>query len=373
MIALAFGVLEDGTAVTLGLVFVAYEAASVALLLAGGVWADRLQRRVILAAGYAAEGVATAGMAIVLWRGSPSVVVLSLLAAVRGGAGAFVSPAQTGFVPELVTAEHLQAANSLGQLTWSTSRIVGSLIGAGAVALVGAPSALAVDAASFLIAGWLILGVGRQTSRPPRGTSPLADLREGWHEFTARTWVWVMVLGFAFFQVSYFPAFIVLGPVAAKEHLGGASGWGVVLACEGVGLVVGSLIAVRIRTEHPLRMSVLLFFPATLVLLLLGLGQPLPVVAAGGAVTGLAFGVSNPFWFTVLQRHVPEEALSRVSSFDFLGSIVLNPIGYAAIGPLAAATSTSAVLIGTAAAATAVNLAIYSVPSVRHLRTPLVD
>lgn len=367
-IALAFGVLDGGSATDLGLVFFGRELASVALLLAGGVWADRLPRRAILAAAYLAEAAATAGIAALLWAGAPSTSALALLAAIGGGASAFARPAQVGYLPELVSADNLQAANALKGSIWSSTTILGAVVGAGLVAALGPPLALAIDAATFVVAALLILGIERRASRAPRGTSPLADLREGWVEFRSRTWVWVMVLSFAFFQLSFFPAMFVLGPVVAKAELHGVAGWGVVVALQAVGSLVGSLAAVRIRTAFPLRTSAYLFAPVGLVLVLLGTGAPLAAVAAGSLVTGFAFGSSGPFWFTALQRAIPDDALSRVSSFDELGSIVLNPIGWILVGPLAAAGSAHAVLVATGVAGSVVSLAVLLVPSVRDLR-----
>ena len=71
---------------------------------------------------------------------------------------------------------------------------------------------------------------------------------------------------------------------------------------------------------------------------------------------------------STLQRCVPEHALSRISSFDWLGSVALNPIGYALIGPLAVAFGTSEMLLIAGILNIAVCLGVVLVPSVRSLR-----
>ncbi len=372
-IALAFGVLEHGSATDLGIVFFGREIASVALVLAGGVWADRLQRRVILATGYLAEAAATGAIAFLLFAGSPSSILLALLAAISGGASAFVYPAQVGFITELVSTEKLHAANSLNSATWSMTAIFGAALGGTLVAFLGPPLALAVDAVTFVVAAVLILGIGRQTSRAPRGTSPLADLREGWHEFASRTWVWVMVLSFMAFQVSFFPAMFVLGTDVANRDLGGVAAWTAILVAQGAGSLAGSLVSTRIRTTYLLRASAYLFAPVGIMLVLLGAGAPLPAIVAGSAVTGFAFGSAGPFWMTALQRAIPADALSRVASFDQLGSIILNPVGWILIAPLAAATSTHTVLVATGVAGTIVALSVLAVPAVRNLKIVAPD
>ena len=72
---------------------------------------------------------------------------------------------------------------------------------------------------------------------------------------------------------------------------------------------------------------------------------------------------------TALQRNVPEHALSRISSFDWLGSVALNPIGYALIGPIAAAIGTGETLFVAAVLNVAVLVTVVLLPSVRSIGT----
>ncbi len=275
-IALAFGVLEGGSFSDLGIVFAAREITQVLLVLAGGVWADRLQRRHIIAIGNLAQALAQGLIGLLLLAGEHSVVLISLLAVISGGAQAFLRPAETGFMPELVSADHLQAGNSMMGTIWSLTSLVGAAIGGGLVVAVGPPAALLLDAATFSIAALLILGVGRQAARVARGSSPLADLREGWHEFVSRRWVWMMVINFGLFQMTFFPAMFVLGPYVFKEEFGGAKAWGLLLAVEASGALVGSLLAARLVVRYPLRANSLFFLPVGITLLALGLGAPFP-------------------------------------------------------------------------------------------------
>jgi hypothetical protein len=97
---------------------------------------------------------------------------------------------------------------------------------------------------------------------------------------------------------------------------------------------------------------------------------PLPVIAVTGFITGVGFAFGDAIWMSTLQRCVPEHALSRISSFDWLGSVALNPIGYALVGPLAAAFGTSEMLLIAGCANIAVCLGVVLVPSVRSLRSP---
>jgi MFS family permease len=198
--------------------------------------------------------------------------------------------------------------------------------------------------------------------------SILGDIRDGWREFIQRSWAVAMVASFGLFQLTYFPALLVLGPLVAKAELGGATAWGTILAIESAGAVVGGMFALRLRFRRPLVASQLLVLPAGLMLAALALPLPLIGLAVISFANGIGFAVGNTLWMTALQRNVPEHALSRISSFDWLGSVALNPVGYALIGPIAAAIGTSQTLAVAAALNIAVCVSVVLVPSVRSVR-----
>ena len=108
--------------------------------------------------------------------------------------------------------------------------------------------------------------------------------------------------------------------------------------------------------------------PAGVLLASLAVPLSLIVIAAIGFVAGIGFSLGETLWVTALQRNVPEHALSRISSFDWLGSVALNPIGYAVIGPIAASIGASETLAVAGALNIAVCVGIVLVPSVRRLR-----
>jgi hypothetical protein len=198
--------------------------------------------------------------------------------------------------------------------------------------------------------------------------SILRDLREGWHEFVSRSWAVAIVVSFGLFQLTYFPALLVLGPLVAKQELGGVGAWGMILAVESAGAVVGGLFALRLRVRRPLVATQLLVMPAGLLLAALAVPVALVGIAVVSFAVGVGFALGNTLWITALQRNVPEHALSRISSFDWIGSVALNPIGYVLIGPIAAAIGTSETLAVAAVLNIAVCLSVVLVPSVRAIR-----
>ena len=160
----------------------------------------------------------------------------------------------------------------------------------------------------------------------------------------------------------------MLGPVVAKQDLGGASAWASVISASGVGAIVGGLFAIRLRTRRPLFTCCVAALPYGTQLLAFGLGAPLWALVVLSAGVGAALAIHIALWFTVFQQRVPEEARSRVSSYDALGSFVLIPFGAAVAGPVAAAAGIHATMIGAGAVTIACNAAILAVPEVWSMR-----
>lgn len=366
-VALAFAVLRIGGAADLGYTFLAREIPMVVFLLVGGVWADRVSRKALLVFGDAAMGSAQIVTALLFLSHHATVWRVALLQVVFGVAGAFTRPASTGLVAQAVSAAHLQQTNALVDLSQSLSRIVGPALG-GLIVVVANPGwALAADAATFLVSASLRIQLRIAAAERPQRTNMVRELREGWSEFASRTWLWTIVASFGFFQLTLFPALLVLGPVVAKTHLGGADAWGLILAFQGVGSIVGGAIALRYRPARPLVAATLLCIPIAFVLALLGAAAPTAVLCLIGFVAAIGLTCGDIIWFTTFQRQVPDHLMSRLSSFDWFGSVALNPLGYALIGPLANVLGVATTLYLAAALNAAVSILVALTPSVRGL------
>jgi MFS family permease len=366
-VALAFAVLDLGGPTELGVVIVAREVPLVALLLIGGVWADRISRRAILVAADVVRGASQLLAAILLLTGAADVWSLALLQIAFGGANAFSRPAYTGLVQQLTRPKALQRANALLGLARSTTRIAGPAIGAAIVVAASPAWAIAVDATTFAISATLVLTLRLTTAARSTAGSVLADLRDGWHEFTSRTWVWTIVMYFGLYQLTLFPALLVLGPFVAKEELGGAGAWGLILAVQAGGSVVGGLVALRVRFSRPLVADALLAAPMAGILLLLAVPAPVALIAAFGFVAAACLTAGDAVWFATLQRHIPEHAISRISSFDWFGSVALNPVGYILVGPLSDLLGVSTTLALAGTLNLVFTMTLLSVSSVRTL------
>jgi hypothetical protein len=367
-VALAFAVLQIGGAADLGLTFLAREIPMVVFLLLGGIWADRVSRKVLLVAGDLAMGSAQVLTALLFLTHHATVLRVALLQIVFGVANAFTRPASTGLIPQAVSALHLQEANALTDLSRSTSRIVGPAIGGVIVAAANPGWALAVDAASFFVSAAFYVQLRIAESERPERSHMIHELREGWSEFASRTWLWTIVASFGFFQLTLFPALLVLGPIVAKTHLGGPSAWGLILAFQGVGSVVGGVLALRLHPRRPLVASTLFCLPIAGVLALLGASAPVALLCLVGFIAAVGLTAGDIIWFTTFQRQVPDHLMSRLSSFDWFGSVALNPIGYALVGPVANRLGVAETLYFAAAANALVTIVVASTPAIRNLR-----
>jgi MFS family permease len=368
-VALAFAVLGFGTPTDLGIVLLAREIPMIVFLLLGGVFADRLPRRTILVSTDLVKGSAQVATAVLLFSGSAHVWNIALLQAAFGVANAFSRPVGIGLVRETVSDEHLQQANALQQLSRSTLSVVSPALGALIVTLGSPAIAITIDAATFfasatLISTMRIAGIVRAAT-----SSVVRDLREGWREFISRPWVVAIIASFGLFQLTYFPALLVLGPTVAKDQLGGAAGWGTIIAVEGLGAVAGGLLALHVKVARPLVWSELVVIPSGFLLLALAVPLPVAAIAAVGFVVGVGFALGENLYVTAFQRNIPEHALSRISSYDWFGSVALNPIGYALIGPIAAAIGIGETLVIAGILNVLTCFLVVAVPSVRTIRS----
>jgi MFS family permease len=369
-VALAFAVLDlTGSVTDLGLVLAAETIPNIVFLLVGGVWADRLSRKLVMVASDALRCATQAAMAVLLLTGSARVWQLLILSGVYGVGSAFFSPAATGLTPQAVSPERLQQANALLDLSRNAVGIVGPAVAGVVVAATSPGWALAIDAVTFAVSAWTLAVLRPRAAARALSNSALADLRAGWHEFRSRTWIWTSVSYFSVFTLFAFAPFLVLGPYVAKLSLGGAGSWATILAAGGVGAVIGGLIALRLRPARPLVVGYAVLFAWTPQIVLLAVKAPVALIAAAAAAGSAMMALSGTVWFTTMQQHVPDESLSRVSAYDYLGTLVFWPIGFALVGPIAAHVGISTTLWASAAASALSTIAILCVPSVRQLKS----
>jgi hypothetical protein len=264
----------------------------------------------------------------------------------------------------------LRQANSLIAIAVNGSYTVGPAVAGVLVAAAGSGFAIAVDAVTFGISAAALLTLRVPAlERPGAAPSFVRELREGWDAFASREWLWVIVAWSSVFLMLVFAPLMVLGPFVADRDLGGAKSWGVIAAATGIGVILGSAAAARIRPSRPLSVGALVWaLPLAAFALSLALTWPVVAIAAVGFVVGAGEGFFEVIWITTVQQRIAPSTLARVTSYDALGSFLFLPLGFALAGPAAEAFGIRAVLFFVGGFAVASGLLVPLLPSVRGLK-----
>jgi MFS family permease len=367
-LALAFAVLRySKNAGDLGLILGAQGLSLVLFASVGGVIGDRYSRNQVLIASNLAAGATQAMMALVLISGRYSLPLVAGLAFLNGTCSAFTTPALRGIVPQLVPPTEIQRANSLLGSSRNAIRIGGPTVAGLIVASVGGGWAIAADAVAYLLAAYLMARLRLKPAPIPQSSNVWADLREGWVAFTSMTWVWVGVIAYGVTNSIQVGIWTVLGPTIAFATIGPAL-WGVVLGIRAGGQLIMSALMYRVRVTRLLLFGQLGLAVAGIPLIVIGLQLNVYWLMIAALASGLGAGVAVIAWDTSLQEHVPPDRLSRIASYDDIGSYIGVPIGRVLVGPASAALGDArTALIGGVLYMVAA-LFPFAVRSVRQLR-----
>ena len=336
-VALAFGILhlKNGSPTLLGWILA---SANIPMLLVapfGGAIADKLGR--IRMAGIADTwgSVGLIIQAIFFIKGDVPLWVMLMANINFGLMWGIFWPANSGVVPALVHEENLQKANAIGNFFNNISLILGAAVAGVLVSQLGAGWALAIDAATFLVSGLLLLSFANKVhAKSNSENSVMYDLKHGWKVFLSYRWIVAEVAGFSIIVMAWAWGENVLGPLISLQHFNGAKSWSFVLTLESIGLVTGSLIGMRIRFKYPMRTLTLLTLFFSLYMYSMVAPQPLIFIGICAFIWGVVLDLWASIWPTALQRTVPRETLSRISAFDAMGSLLFRPLGLAIAGPI---------------------------------------
>jgi MFS family permease len=376
IVALALFVIElTGSATDLGFVLAAASLPLVAFLLLGGVWADRLPRHRVMVVTDLVRFALHALLAALIFTDTVAIWQLIVIEALFGSAEAFFRPAANGLLPQTVPEQEIQQANGLSTLSNNIGEFAGPALATVLVLGLGAGWAFALDAATFLISAALLSRVRprrRETIAPAPATPAPApatpapatatatatatdssepvgvwsEIRDGYREVRSRSWVWATLAAFCAALFTGLAPWFVLGPVVAREQYGEIGVYGLVSAVLGIGTILGSLLGIGWRPRFPMRAAMLaiLLWPAVAVLY--AAGVTLYVVTPAMLLGGAGIALFDVWWMTALAERIPPDKLSRVSSYDWMVSLALLPLGYVLAGPLAGALGAVEVLLG---------------------------
>ena len=346
-VALALYVTQIGSPTDVGVVLAAHSIPLVALVIFGGVWADRVPRHRLMIATDLARFALQATLAVLIFTGAVRIWHIAIIGAAFGCAEAFFRPAYTGLVPQTVPDELLQPAKAATSTAETLAELVGPALATALVFGAGAGWAFAADAATFLVSALCLLPMRpRARGEAVERRRLLEDLREGWGAVRARPWVWTTIAAFSFALLTALAPWFTLGPTVAGEVYDDRAVYGILTAIQGGGTVLGALVAFRWRPARPLRTG---FFGCLLWPVAYGafaLGVPLELLVPLFVAQGAGIALFIVWWETALAQRVPAHQLSRVSSYDWMGSLALLPLGYLLSGPVGEWLGPSAVLAG---------------------------
>ena len=369
LIAAAFAVLEAGGASTdVGVVAAARTLPLVVFLLIAGAVADRLPRHRVMVAANVLSCCSQAAFGALVLSGTAQLWQMVVLTALGGTGLAFFSPASEGMLMASVRGDQASRAFAVYRMAQNGAGIGGAALGGALVAALGPGWVLVLDAVCFAVSAALraLLDLGPAGPRT-RGPGVLSQLRDGWREFVGRPWLWSIVAQFSIVVAVVGAAESVYGPLVARDALGGAGPWGLALGAFGVGTVGGALLMVRWKPRRLLLVGTLCVFPLALPSAALAVPLPLGPLTAVMFVSGACIEVFGVAWITAMHQEIPEEMFSRVSSYDWLGSIGLLPVATALAGPTEQAVGRGPALWGCAGLVVLVTAAVLLVPDVRRL------
>ena len=333
-VAMPFQLLALGaTPLQLGIAVAIDTAASIAFLLVGGAIADRVPRRTLIIASDVLGGCVVGIVALLSATGQLRIEHVYVAAVVLGGADAFLRPAYTAIIADLVPGDVLRAGNAARLLGRSLARIAGPTVGGLAVAFGGPALAFGINALTFVFSFATLMLATPVRRILASTTSLIRDIREGFGYVFSVRWIWTTITYFMLVNVAYVGQSGVMTPLLVRDVLSGnAETFGVLISAYGVGTIVASVVVAQLRIRRPGRLLFAFELLAAICVLAIGLVPILPAVVVFMALTGVGLASSTVIWEAMLQRHVPENLLGRVASIDLLGNSLINPIG-----PLAAA------------------------------------
>jgi MFS family permease len=336
-IALAFGILAlpNGSANMLGLVLGATTVVFLIMAPFGGVIADKYGRARMVGLTDMAAGLVLLIQVAYFATGDVPLAVLLITNGFFGLMWGIFWPAFSGLMPAVLPEAGLQKGNALNAFMTNAGVILGAAVAGLLIDIFGVAFTLAIDAASFFISGLMIFTFRHLTPRAQHTENTmLDDLLHGWKVFLSFRWIVIIVGAFSFIVMCWAAAENVLGPLIALEHFNGPKSWSFVITAESAGLIVGSIIAIKVKPKYPLRFLMLSSFTITFYIWSLAKPQSLLMIAFGAFLFGITLDLWGTLWNTALQRKVPRDSLSRVSSFDAMGSMMFRPIGLAIAAPL---------------------------------------
>ncbi|WP_239161375.1 MFS transporter [Acrocarpospora phusangensis] len=363
-IAVTLGILSLYGPVGVGLVLASWMASFGGLVLFGGVFADRFTARKMMIGADLLRVVTHLVIAFAFFAGRPALWLLIVMSALSGLGAALFQPGVNSMVPQI--ADDPQRANAVLRVADAIARLLGPGLAGAIVLLGGAGVVYAVNAGGFAVSALCLLALRVRLLAVP-GTKVIRDLREGWREFRSRTWMWSVILVWSVYGITLFGPSWPLGAELVTKSLG-ETAYVIGVTGEGVGSIIGGLIAMRYRPSRPLFSGALAMTLFMAMPLIIALRLPLPYLVGGMVLAGASWAFWSVMWATSVQTQVPGEVLNRVTAYEVAGSVLSIPIGQS-LAPVAGEWlgAENVLMFGFATGLAGIAVLI-ATPAVRNLR-----
>ena len=311
-----------GSATQLGLVIFLYGIPNLALLMFGGIFADRLDRRMMLVYSQMLVALLIFSVAALTLVQLVSIWHIYGVAVILGTIQGINMPSRMAIIPDLVDQEDILNATSLNMAVFNTGRIIGPSIAGVIIDFVGLGHALFINAALYGFGiVFLLLMSGVSSRSVPRQGNIFVGMWEGFR-YSAMTPVAFTMVGLSFAFGFFGGSYIQVLPAFAKEVLNAnASGAGWLISASGLGSLVGSMYMASIgNTRHK---SALLIGMITLFGIMLFLFALSPIYVASLIIlflAGIGFMGFIAMGTTILQLSTPAEMRGRMMSQWLVGA-----------------------------------------------------
>lgn len=375
--ALAWAAARSGSASQTGLVLAVGSIPRAALLLGGGVLADRFGPRRVVVASDTARCLVILGLAGVLLLTSPTVWMLIAVALVFGAADALFLPAVGALPPRITTVSQLARVQGMRGLATRTATVVGAPLGGVAVALGGPVLAFAGAGVLFAVALPLLLAVrmsplpeGDGTGTGPGGTAR-RELADGLRYIRRHPTLGPLMLVVAVSELGFVGP-LNLGLILLSEERGwGASGMGWVVAAFGIGAGASALVlTVRGRVPRAGLVMCLTVLVGAFAIGALAYAPSVPLAAGVALLIGLFVGLGGALCGALTQTAADPAYLGRVTSVSTLFTHALAPLSYPVTGAAVALWGTGPVFVASASLCAAGAVAGLFPASLRRAELP---
>lgn len=327
----------------LSLVAACLGAGMLAFILVGGIVADRAPQRAIIIAVEITNVIATGAVAILGLLGDLKLWHMAVAATVLGIGAAFFFPAYSAYLPRILPAEQLLAANGVeGAIRPTLQQAIGPAT-AGVLVGLTFPALGTVTVTVLFAVGLTLLvamrpGDGAHILMSVEREKPhaLTDLREGLRFVLRTRWLrWTLFFACSWVFLALGPIEVLLPFIAHQRFAHGDQVYGLMLAAFGIGSALGALaVSSRRLPRRYLTVMMVMWGCGSLPFIIVGATSSLTLMVIALFVIGLTDGAGMVIWGTLLQRRVPPEMLGRVSSLDFFVSLAFMPLSMAVAGPL---------------------------------------